>query len=506
MPVEPTTVDRRRYFPTWLLSHHFVAAVIAIGGVQLIAPMDGTIVVVALPKIQHELGLSDAGRSWVITAYLLTSGGLLLLGGRLGDAIGRKRTFIVGVAVFTIASAMCGIAWDQNALVVARLLKGVASAIAAPTSLALVATTFPKGPQRNAAMAIIGAIGGVGSITGLVVGGALAAVSWRLAFLVNVPLGLLMIYLAGRVLRETQKQRMKLDAAGAVLATLFCSAVVFGFSLAPEQGWRSATIISSAVVASVALVGFVVAERTAENPVVPFSLFADRNRVATFAAIFLAGGLMFTLMLLVALYVQDIVGYSPLRAGVGFIPFAIAVGIGMGMSSRLVTWFAPRVLVISGATAMLGAILYAAAALHRGIPYVPNLLLPMVVGGIGVGLTNVPLSLSVLASVGLDRLGPTSAIAVIMRSLGGPVVLALIQAVITTHTLHLGGTTGPVKFMNDAQLHALDRGYAYGLLCLGGVAVLLTGVALFIGYTSRQVAHAQQSRKLASSSTESSPG
>ncbi len=204
----------------WMPTRRFFAAVIAIAGMQLMATMDGTIAIVALPKIQNELSLSDAGRSWVITAYVLTFGGLMLLGGRLGDTIGRKRTFIVGVTLFTIASALCGIAWDDVTLVIARLLQGVGAAIASPTGFALVATTFAKGPARNAATAVFGAMTGVGSVMGLVVGGALTEVSWRLAFLVNVPIGLVMIYLARTALRETNRERMKLDAAGAVLATL----------------------------------------------------------------------------------------------------------------------------------------------------------------------------------------------------------------------------------------------------------------------------------------------
>ncbi|MBV8295093.1 MAG: MFS transporter, partial [Mycobacterium sp.] len=203
MPVEPTTLHHtRRYFPTRLLSRPFIAVVSTLGGMQLMAAMDGPVAVFALPKIQNELGLSDAARSWVITAYVLTFGGLILLGGRLGDTIGRKRTFIVGVALFTFASAMCGIAWDGGALVVARLLHGVAAAIIAPTCLALVATTLPKGPARNVAAAVFGAMGAVGAVLGLVVGGALTTVSWRLAFLVNVPIGLLVICLARTMLRE----------------------------------------------------------------------------------------------------------------------------------------------------------------------------------------------------------------------------------------------------------------------------------------------------------------
>jgi EmrB/QacA subfamily drug resistance transporter len=481
-------------FPTWLPPRRFIAAVIVIGSMQLMAAMDATIAVVALPKIQNELGLSAAGRTWVILASLLTCSGLILLGGRLGDTIGRKRTFIIGVALFTIASTICGIAWDGGALVLARLLKGVAMAIVAPTSLALVATTFPKGPLRNAATAVFSAMAGTGGVVGLVVGGALTEASWRLAFLVPVPIGLLVLYLARTALRETQKERMKLDATGAVLGTSVCFAAVFGLSTAPEKGWLSATTIGSGVVALAAFVAFIVVERTAENPVLPFSLFFDRNRLATFAAMFLAGGVMITLNVLVAVYVQDIMGYSALRTGVAFIPFAFAMATGVGASSRLVMRFPPRVVVISGAILVLGALLYG-SALHRGVPYFPNLVVPLVVGAIGIGMINLPLMLSAIASVGFDRIGPTSAIALMLQQLGGPLVLVGIQAVITSHTLHLGGTHGPVKFMNAAQLHALDRGYTYGLLWLAAVVIVLAGVALLIGYTAQQVTQAQEVKK-----------
>jgi EmrB/QacA subfamily drug resistance transporter len=491
MHVEHTSLEQTRRYPAWLPSRRFIAAVIAIGGMQLLATMDSTVAIVALPKIQDELSLSDAGRSWVITAYVLTFGGLMLLGGRLGDTIGRKRTFIVGVALFTIASILCGVAWDETTLVTARLLQGVGAAIASPTGLALIATTFPKGPARNAATAVFAAMTGVGSVMGLVVGGALTEVSWRWAFLVNVPIGLLMIHLARKTLRETHRERLKLDATGAILATLGCTAAVFGFSMGPEQGWLSPITLGSGVAAAVFLIAFLYVERTAANPVMPFDLFKDRNRVATFAAVFLAGGVMFTLTVLIGLYVQDIMGYTALRAGIGFIPFVIALGIGLGLSSHLVSIFPPRVLVIAGGVLVLAAMVYG-STLNGGIPYFPNLVLPITVGGLGIGMIVVPLTVSAIAGVGFDQIGPVSAIALMLQNLGGPVVLAIIQAVITSRTLFLGGTTGPVKNMDAAQLHALDQGYTYGLLWVAAVAVIVGCAALFIGYTSSQVAHAQE--------------
>jgi len=326
---------------------------------------------------------------------------------------------------------------------------------------------------------------------GLVVGGALTEVSWRWAFLVNVPIGLVMIHLARKTLRETHKERLKLDAAGAVLATLGCTAAVFGFSMGPEQGWLSPLTLGSGLAALAFLAAFVFVERTADNPVVPLELFRDRNRVATFAAVFLAGGVMFTLTVLIGLYVQDIMGYSALRAGVGFIPFVNALGIGLGLSSYLASRFPPRVLVIAGGVLVLAAMIYG-STLNGDIPYFPNLVLPITVGGFGIGMIVVPLTVSAIAGVGFDQIGPVSAIALMLQNLGGPVVLAIIQAVITSRTLYLGGTTGPVKYMDTSQLHALDQGYTYGLLWVAAVAVIVGLVALFIGYTAEQVAHAQE--------------
>ena len=487
----PVATRAGRSYPAWLPSRRFIAAVIAIGGMQLLATMDSTVAIVALPKIQNDLGLSDAGRSWVITSYVLTFGGLMLLGGRLGDTIGRKRTFIVGVALFTISSVLCAAAWNDVTMVIARLSQGVGSAIASPTGLALVATTFPKGPARNFATAVFAAMTAVGSVMGLAVGGALTQVSWRLAFLVNVPLGLVMIYLARTALRETDRERMKLDAAGAMLATLACTAAVFAFTMGPERGWVSLVTLGSAAVAVISGLAFVVVERSAENPVVPFTLFLDRNRFATFVAILLAGGVMFSLTVCIGLYVQDVLGYSALRAGVSFIPFVIAMGIGLGVSSQLVSRFSPRVLTISGGYLLVIAMLYGSWFMHRGVPYFPNLMAPIVVGGIGIGMAVVPLTLSAIAGVGFDQIGPVSAIALMAQSLGGPLVLAVIQAVITSRTLYKGGITGPVKYMNDAQLHALDQGYTYGLLWVAGAAVIVGVAALFVGYTPEQVAHAQ---------------
>jgi EmrB/QacA subfamily drug resistance transporter len=477
-----------------LSTHVLGAAIIAITGMQLMSTLDGTIVIVALPRMQADLDLSDVTKSWVITAYVLTFGGLLLLGGRVGDAIGHKRAFLSGVGVFTIASLVCGLATDGVTLIVARAVQGTGAAVAAPTGLALIATTYAVGHARNRAMAVSAAMQGVGSVLGLVLGGALTVISWRLAFLINVPIGIVIIVIAVYRIAETHHERLKLDITGALLATLGCSAAVLVFTQGPPRAWVDPWVIGAAVAAVVFFVAFLIVERTAENPLVPFSVFDNRNRVMTFVTLFLAGGVLLTLTVMIGLLVQDVLGYSALKAGISFIPFALAFGIGSAVAARLAPRVAPRWLIIGGGLFVLVAMLYG-STLTRHIPYFPDLFMPIVVGGFGIGMIAVILPLCAVAEVGPQEIGPVSAITLMVQNLGGPVVLVVIMAVQTSRTLFLGGTTGPVKNMTSAQLDALSYGYTYSLLWVAGIAVIVGIAAFWIGFSPRQIATAQHTRE-----------
>src|SRR6478672_4373535 len=350
---ESTDPSRQR-----LTTHVLGIAIFAITGMQLMATLDGTIVIVALPRLQADLDLSDAAKSWVITAYVLTFGGLLLIGGRVGDAIGHKRAFLSGVGVFTIASLVCGLATDGVTLIVARAVQGTGAAIAAPTGLALIATTYAVGHARNRAFAVSAAMQASGSVLGLVLGGALTVVSWRLAFLINIPIGILIIAIAVLQINETRHERLKLDITGALLATLGCAAAVLVFTQGPPRGWVDPWVIGAAIAAVVFLVAFLFVERAADNPLVPFSVFDNRNRVMTFVSLFLAGGVLLTLTVMIGLLVQDVLGYSALRAGICFIPFALALGLGNVLAARLAPQVAPRWLIIGGGLLVLAAMLY----------------------------------------------------------------------------------------------------------------------------------------------------
>jgi EmrB/QacA subfamily drug resistance transporter len=468
-------------------------AIIAITGMQLMSTLDGTIVIVALPRMQADLDLSDVTKSWVITAYVLTFGGLLLLGGRVGDAIGHKRAFLSGVGVFTIASLVCGLATDSVTLIVARAVQGTGAAVAAPTGLALIATTYAVGNARNRAMAVSAAMQGIGSVLGLVLGGLLTVISWRLAFLINVPIGIIITAIAVYRVGETRHERLKLDITGALLATLGCASAVLVFTQGPPRGWVDPWVIGAGVATVVFFAAFLIVERTAENPLVPFEIFDNRNRVMTFVSLFLAGGVLLTITVMIGLLVQDVLGYSALRAGISFIPFAIAFGLGSALAARLAPHVAPRWLMIGGGVFVLAAMLYG-STLTRHIPYFPDLFMPIVVGGFGIGVVAVILPLCAVAEVGPREIGPVSAITLMVQNLGGPVVLVIIQAVQTSRTLYLHGTTGPVKNMTPAQLDALGKGYTYSLLWVAGIAVIVGIAAFWIGFSSRQIATAQHTR------------
>jgi hypothetical protein len=253
-------------------------------------------------------------------------------------------------------------------------------------------------------------------------------------------------------------------------------------------------VIGAGVAAVVFFIAFLLVERTAENPLVPFSVFDNRNRVMTFVTLFLAGGVLLTLTVMIGLLVQDVLGYSALKAGISFIPFALAFGIGSAVAARLAPLVAPRWLIIGGGLFVLVAMLYG-STLTRHIPYFPDLFMPIVIGGFGIGGIAVILPLCAVAEVGPREIGPVSAITLMVQNLGGPMVLVVIMAVQTSRTLYLGGTTGPVKNMTPAQLDALGYGYTYSLLWVAGIAVIVGIAAFWIGFSARQIATAQHTRE-----------
>lgn len=474
----------------------FGLAIIALSGMQLMAVLDGTVINLALVPLQADLGLSDAGRNWVVSSYVLAFGGLMLLGGRMGDAFGRKKMFLVGVALFTVASAACGLAQNEAMLVLARVIQGAGAAVASPTAFALVATTFAPGPVRNQAIAIYAAMTGIGSFSGLIIGGALTQLSWRWIFLINVPIGIAIMILGAISLTETSSARASLDVPGAILATLGSTGVVLGIVEGPERGWTDPVVLGAVSAGLALLAAFLLVERSAKNPLLPFALFRNRDRVATFVAIFFSGGALFAMTVIVAVFVQDVLGYSPLRAGLSFIPF----GGGMALAAVASAWLAPRVaprwIIAAGALITMGYLLYA-STLNIDSDYWTNLFLPIGGIGFGVGLAVIALPLCAIANVSPDHIGPLTAIALVAQNLGGPLGLAVVSAMAAARTISLGGSTGSAVMMDRPEIIALGEGYTFGLLGCAGLAAIAAVSALFIRYSSADVAQAKAAQDAA---------
>ncbi|RDI67034.1 MFS transporter [Nocardia pseudobrasiliensis] len=464
--------------------------IFVLGGLQLLTVLDGTVVALALPRIREALGLSEASGNWIITAYVLAFGGLMLLGGRLGDAFGRKRVFVAGVAAFTLTSLLCGFAWDPVSLIVGRALQGMAAAVAAPTSMALVATTYSPGKARSQAFAIYAALTGIGSVAGLIAGGVLTEMSWRLVFLVNVPIGVLVTAGAVLCLRESEGPRAELDITGAVLATAGVTLLVFAVNEGPA-GWARPVVIVPAIAATVALCAFVLVERRAANPLLPFALFSEPSRVAALIAIVLAGAVIMCLAVFISLYLQGVLGYSPLRSGLSVVPFAVGFGIAAAVSSRLALRIAPRWLVVAGGAVIVVSCLYAAEVTTGDPSYLPDIAVPVLAVGFGIGFAVVPLTLSIVAGVRAAEIGPLTALAQVAQNLGGAAGLVGVGAAVAARTTARGGITGPAPDLSATQLHALAEGYGLAFVCCAAIAIAAGLVVLSMRFTPAEVAEGQ---------------
>ncbi|MFT4396336.1 DHA2 family efflux MFS transporter permease subunit [Gordonia lacunae] len=474
----------------------FGLPILVLSGMQLLVVLDGTVAALALPSIRDALALSESSANWVISSYVLAFGGLMLLGGRLGDTFGRKRMFIVGVVAFTLTSLLCGLAWNEASLLAGRALQGASAAIAAPTAMALVATTFAPGKPRSQAFAVYAAMTGVGSVAGLILGGVLTELSWRLVFLINVPIGLIVVVGAIVALRESQGERLPLDVPGAVLGTLGCTLLVLAVNEGPN-GWTAPVVVGSFILGALALAAFIVVERRARNPLLPFSLFDNSSRVAALLAILLASMIMMCMAVFISLYLQGILQYSPIQSGLAVVPFAFGLGIAAAIASKLALMIQPRWLVLVGGAVILVGCLYASSIATDSPDYFPSIFIPVVVIGFGVGLAVIPLTLSVVAGVGTTEIGPLTALAQVAQNLGGAVGLVVVGAMVTSRALSKGGTTAPVETMNPTQLAAQAEGYGLAFAACAGIAVLAAIVVLFMRFTPEQVAEGQAAQEAA---------
>lgn len=396
---------------------------------QLLIVLDGTIVNVALPSAQADLGFSDASRQWVVTAYTLAFGSLLLMGGRLADFVGRKRIFLVGLTLFALGSAWGGLTHSGGELLAARGLQGLAAAMMAPAALAFVTLTFPDGNERNKAFAIFGSLAGAGSAIGMLLGGVLTEFfSWRWCLLVNVPLAIAGI-VAGFVLlpesRAASEQRY--DIAGALTATLGFGSLVYGLTLA-EQSWTSLWTIGSIVLGLALIAAFVLIEARVAHPLLPLRILTDRTRAASFSVQALLGVVGMGAMVYLALHLQLVLKLPPLLAGLGTLPFTFSLMAAVPFAIRLIDRFGPRAQMVFGPLISATGVLLL-SRITVGGDYWTEVLPGVVLMGLGMGFTVVPLNNLALSGVDPQDAGVASATATATNQLGGSIGLAALTAI-----------------------------------------------------------------------------
>lgn len=470
---------------------HLGLALLVIAGAQLIVVLDASIVNIALPSIQTALDFTPANLTWVINAYTLAFGGLLLLGGRAGDLFGRRRVFVTGILVFTLASLLCGLAWSEPSLIAFRVLQGLGAAIAAPTALALVTTTFPEGPARNRAFAVYAAMSGAGAAVGLIAGGVLTDfLDWRWVFFVNVPIGLLIAWAAPRVLGESKPETGKIDYLGAFVGTVGLTVLVYGITRTshPGTGWGNGGTIACFVVAIALLVAFVLIEQRHKHPIMPLKLFKERNRSASYLVMLIVGGAMFSMFYFISLFVQQILGYEPIKAGLAFLPFTVGIVMGAGTASQLTPRLPPRVIAGVGlAMSSTGLFLY--SRLEVTSSYWPDLLVPMLVMSIGMGLTFVPFTLTAVSNVADHESGIASAVLNTMQQVGGSLGLALLATVAANATTarFAGADQASGQLQSGVQLDPAVLGqladastHGYAMAFLVGSFMMLAALILTV--------------------------
>jgi EmrB/QacA subfamily drug resistance transporter len=399
---------------------------------QLMVVLDMTIVNVALPHMQVALGFTPSGLSWVLNGYSLTFGGLLLLGARAGDLLGRRPTFIAGTLLFVAASLAGGLAGSGSTMIAARAVQGVGAALAAPATLSLLTTMFPEGRERTRALGLYTAVSIGGGSLGLVLGGLLTELaSWRWVMLVNVPIGLAVAVSAWLVVPHTARRRGRFDLGGAVTSTVGVAALVYGLVHAASDGWGTAVTIASFVAGAVLLALFVLVERRAAEPITPLSLFADRTRSGAYVARMLLFAGMTGMFFFLTQFLQDVLGYSPIRTGLGFLPTTAALFIASQLSARvLVGRFGGRRVMITGA--LLSTLsMVVLTQLSAGSSYLA-VLVPLLLIGTGNGLTFVPLTASGLHAVRPNEAGAASGLTNVAQQIGAALGVAALVTVFSS--------------------------------------------------------------------------
>jgi EmrB/QacA subfamily drug resistance transporter len=409
--------------------HHRPGIVLAvIVGCQLMIGVDTSVVTIALPEVREGLGLSTGGLAWIQNSYMLAFGGLLLLGGRAGDVFGRRRTFAAGIALFTAASLLGGLANAGWWLLAARAAQGLAAAVAAPSAMALIATSF-EGHARVRALSVFSAVTGAGAALGMIAGGALTeAGSWRWVFFVNVPVGLVLMLVAPRVLTETERRPGRFDVGGAVASTLGMTSLVYALIRVGEEDWSDGLALTAFGAAAVLLALFVAIELRVRQPIMPLWLLTGRDRAASYLTLLCLVAAMFGSFFFLTQYLQQVLGYGPLRAGAAFLPMVGMQFAVVRTAPRVMRRLGARPLVVAG-TLLIGVGLLWLSRLSPGDGYADALLVPFMLMGAGGGMAVLPLNATILASVGPEQSGAASGVAQTMLWSGGSLGSAVMVTV-----------------------------------------------------------------------------
>lgn len=404
-------------------------ALAVIVGFQLMLVVDGTILNVALPAIRYALDFTPTTLSWVTNAYALAMGGLLLLGGRAGDILGRRRTFLVGVALFTLSSLVAGLSATAGVLVAARAAQGVGAAFAGPSTLSLIATNFGEGPERHRALGYFSAAAGGGGSLGIIAGGLLTEwASWRWVMFVNIPIGLAILLLAPRHVQESERHTGKFDLPGALSSSVGVAALTYGLIRGASDGWSDAITIAAFGVAGTGLAVFVFIERRARQPIVPLEILTQPTRGATYLNMLLFAAAMIGVFYFLTLFVQDTLGFTPLQAGLGFLAMTVSMFATTRVTPRLVVRFGAKPAAVAGSALLTIALLWL-SQVHDTSTYRGSLLGPLLLDGVGIGLTFMPLNSIILASVPARDTGAASGLLQASQRIGTSVGLAVLVAV-----------------------------------------------------------------------------
>ena len=493
---------------------HLGLALVVIAAAQLMVVLDATIVNVALPHIQDALGFSGSGLEWVVNAYALTFGGLLLLGGRAGDILGRRRVFIAGIILFALASLAGGFATSQAWLLTARAIQGVGGAIVAPTALSLVTTTFPEGPRRNRAMGVYAAMSIGGAAIGLLAGGVLTTyASWRWVFFVNVPIAIVVALLAPRVLGESRRHSGRFDLPGALTGTTGLAALVYGLSNAATTAngvshWGDTKVIVSLVAAVVLLTSFLYIESRSKHALMPLRIYSNRDRSAANLIMLCVGTAMFGMFFFLTIFLQSVWGYSALKTGFAYLPMVVSVMAAAGISSQLVSRIGAKPILIAGSSvAAIGMFWLSRITEHS--TYTGGLLGPTILTGFGLGMLFMPVTLVALSKVRDADAGLASSLVNTGQQVGGSIGLALLGTVAWTVVANSARSSadaakaaaaraaaaGHAITPTKAQLahaqqvitdHALATGFSRGFVVSAGIAVLALIITLAMVRVTRE--------------------